>query len=213
MDDILLLRLELVVDWNDEYHHDLGDRSARTTPPFLVHELVLSNRASAVLMTDFWDPEVRRNKIVSCFSDWSLLPIDHSLRLILWLEELPAWNIMCSFQFNGFSFKEDKVGLILPLWLGPCTAQMKKTPFWSSQHSFLYLPVERRNASILFLCPNFVFAQHLACLWKHAWSHRTAPSDSWLPVWLRIFVKCLEMSTNSQSLLVMLFAGINFQTR
>ena len=44
-------------------------------------------------------------------------------------------------------------------------------------------------------------AQHFR-MFVETWSHRTAPSDSWQSVCPKIFVKCLKMCTNSQSVLV-----------
>ena len=61
-------------------HRGLVDYCAYTVP-FLVHHLVLSSRSSVVAMTILADSEVRRDKLVSCFSNLILLLIDHCLGL------------------------------------------------------------------------------------------------------------------------------------
>ena len=86
-------------------NHDVGDCFACTIP-FLVHELVLYNRSSAVSMTNLADSDVRRNKLVSCFSNLILLPKAHSPGLIYSLKSCPCGNV-CSFQLNGICLKEN----------------------------------------------------------------------------------------------------------
>ena len=107
-------------------------------------------------------------------------------RIDLWLEELPVW--------------ENKVGLILAPWLCPCAARMSIiVPIWSFFAILLSRFVGRTTKCINL----FSLFQHRVCsaigMFVKTWSHRTAPSDSWQPVWRRIFVECLEMLTNAQS--------------
>ena len=49
----------------------------------MIWAMVLSNRSFAVAMTNLADAEVKRNKLVSCFSN---------LILQKKIEELPVWN-------------------------------------------------------------------------------------------------------------------------
>ena len=67
----------------------MGDGFACTVL-LMVHELVLSNGSSAVLMTDFAESEVRRNNLVSCFSNLILLPFDHSPGVIYSWKSCPC---------------------------------------------------------------------------------------------------------------------------
>ena len=193
LDEKLNLSFELLVDWNEKYNHDLGD-CFPCTVPFLVHELALSNRSSEVVMTDFAQSE-GRNKLESCFSDLIFLPTDHSLRLI---------------YSRKSSFKENEIGLILAPWLCPCAARMQiivelwsKTTFWVCRQNDWV----RQSTS-----PCFNFWVCSACLSKHdpivllrrVHDNLYVVRSSW---------GVLEMLTNSQSLSVSAFAGIDFQIR
>ena len=110
------------------------------TVPFFVHELVLSNWSSAVLMTDFADSDVRRNKLVSCFSNFILLPCG------IWILSISTVSLS----------EKNRVGLIVTTRLRPCTARLLTIVlFRSSQYSILCLSVERLSASMHFSLSQF----------------------------------------------------------
>ena len=61
-DEIPNLLFEHVVDWSNTYNHDMHGYFA-CTAPFLDHHRVLSNRSSAVLMTNLAELEVRKKSL------------------------------------------------------------------------------------------------------------------------------------------------------
>ena len=154
-------------------------------------------------MTNLADWEVRRNKLVSRFSNVILLPVVHSMRLINSWKSCPC-GFFVPYNSTVSLVKEIKLDWF---WHRDCV-HVLHVPFWSSQYSFLGLSVGRPTASIHFSSLQYWVCSALGTFVK-TWPHRTVPSAQCR----KIFLKRLEMCPNSQSLLVNAFAGINFQTR
>ena len=71
-------------------------------------------------MTILADSKLKRNKLVSCFLESSLLPTDHKIDLLL--EELPVWKVRSS-KFKRYLFEREQVWIYCdPLTVGlQCT--------------------------------------------------------------------------------------------
>ena len=138
------------------------------------------------------------------------LPADRPLPWIdLYLEELAVWNVFLPIQL--YLFQRDQV------WIdfNPVTVlHAYRYSFRCGPHHtpYLDLSAERLSASI----QSFLFQFGVCSAYSMSVKtcvHRTAPSASWQPPCRKIFVKCLEMLTNSQSLLCCALAQVIFQSR
>ena len=133
-----------------------------------MQELVLSNRSSAILMTDFADSEVRRNKLVSCLSKLNPPANRSTSRTVCKWEKCCPCGICVLFNSTVSLSKEIKLDdcwhhdcvLVLHEWNDSFHVDPHNTPIWVCH-------VKDQAHHSTFHRPNTEYAQHLACLSKH----------------------------------------------